>query len=457
MRAFVIALILATSVASGCGGKQARPQAGQAALPFPAARWVPGAPTYVFAAPTVREGQLALAELVEPALVAQVIGIDLTNPDALAQIGIDVEGSIAMFSAEIDPTIAVHLANPAAAQTFVDQQRGRGERDGVRLDWRIDGDWLLLHVAFAPHGDTSDWYAASKQPGAATWTARWDTARALSTAPSDLVGSVDLRTLTGKLGAHVSAFAACARQFETVRGVSVAFDIDAKAVAGKLAIDVGGGAQTITSNTLAAPPGWTAASARAPLAAQWNLDLRMVAAWVQPCLHGGPDLVAIVDQFGARTARGFAHSLDPDDKSGTGAVAIDLFHGRYFSSLLGQIPMRSKFERSRPFGAYKGKHLSVPFVATVDYVLDDRVFMIAMGDGLLERAASGGPPPPAPVFAFDVIPSGLPPDVWEWLLGEAGLPQPKLVAARLQRWNDIHLGAHLDRESLVIEARGNRR
>lgn len=457
MRALVIALILAASAAAGCGGKQHGPPAGQQAGPFPAARWVPRAPTYVFAAPTVREGQLALAELVEPALVAQLVGIDLTNPDALAQIGIDVEGSIAMFSAEIDPTIAVHVADPAAAQAFVDQQRGRGERDDVRLDWRIEGDWLLMHLAFAPHGDTSDWFAASNKPGSATWSGRWETAKQLASATSDLVGTIDLRALTGKLGAHVADFAACARQFETVRGVSVAFDIDAKAVAGKLAIDVGGGAQVIAGNTIAAPPGWTAASARAPLAAQWNLDLRTVAAWAQPCMHGGPDLVATVDQFGARTARGFAHSLDPEDKSGTGAVAVDLSHGRYFSSLLGQIPMRSKFERSRQFGAYKGKHLSVPFVATVDYVLDDRMFMIAMGDGLLERAASGGSPPPAPVFAFDVIPNGLPPDVWEWLLGEAGLPQPKLIAARLQRWNDIHLGAHLDRESLVIEARGNRR
>jgi hypothetical protein len=54
------------------------------------------------------------------------------------------------------------------------------------------------------------------------------------------------------------------------------------------------------------------------------------------------------------------------------------------------------------------------------------------------------------------LPAGLPPDVWEWLLAEAELPGAKLMAARLQQWNDIHFAAHLDRETLVIEAQGNR-
>ncbi len=181
---------------------------------------------------------------------------------------------------------------------------------------------------------------------------------------------------------------------------------------------------------------------------------------MQPCLSpqvGGPNLLALVDQLGVRSGRAFVHTLDPDDKSGTGALAVDLSHNRYFAQLLDQIPMRSKFEKSRMFGAYKGKHLSVPFVATADYVLDDRVFLAAMGDGVLERAASGASVAMPPVFAIDLVPAGLPVDVWEWLFAQAELPAPKRIAKRLQSWSDIHFGAHVDRDALVIEAQGNRR
>jgi hypothetical protein len=176
-------------------------------------------------------------------------------------------------------------------------------------------------------------------------------------------------------------------------------------------------------------------------------------------MQGGANLVATVDAYGVRSARAFAHKIDLDDKSGVGVVAFDLSHSRYFASLLDQIPMRSKFESSRKFGAYKGKHLKVPFVATADYVLDDRVFIAAMGDGQLERAASGTPPSPpvAPVLLVNLIPGGLPASVWESLFTEAEVPAPKRVAQRLQAWSDIQLSAVMNGERLEIQATGNRR
>ena len=465
MRAIVIALILAAAALSGagCGGKrQAGTVAGQPAAAFPAARWVPAKPTYVVATRSMRDAQAALTGVVNERMLADVLGVDPLSPEALASIGVDVDAGMAIFSADIDPTLVLHLSDPAAMQTFIDRQAMKGQLTSeLRVDWKLDGDWVWVHLAFAPHGDTSDWFAASKQGGAPTWGARWDAAQKLATVPSHLAGILDLAAWTSIMASRVPDFAACAQQFGGVRGVGFAIEAEGNRVAGKISVDVGASAQTIAGSTLAPPPGWTTASARAPLSAQWNLDLRTLAAWAQPCIgspsHGGPDMVAILDQFGIRTARGFVHQLDPDDKEGTGVVSLDLSHARYVGSLLDQVPMRSKFEKARQFGGYKGKHLSVPFVATVDYVLDDKTFMIAMGDGQLERAASGAPAGPPPVFALDVIPAGLPADVWQWLFTEAELPGPKLLAARLQQWNDIHLGAHLDRESLVIEAQGNRR
>jgi len=485
MRALAIAFVL---LVAGCGGKrQVGPGGPTAALAFPAARWVPAQPTYLFAARTMRDAQRSFGDAIDTlgmvagvdragvsAALTAVLQVDLLSPDALAGIGIDPDDGMALFSAEIDPTLVVHLSAPQQLQDFITHQRQRGMASQsvmmegaevftakvdseLSISWAVDGEWLFMHFAFAPHGDTSNWFAAIKHAGAATWGARWDAAQKLATKAAGLTGIIDLRAFMSKMAAHVPEVAACARQFEPVNGVAVALEAEGAWVSAKLAVDVGGAGQAIAGNVLSPPPGWTAASAKAPLSAQWNLDLRSAAAWIQPCMHGGLNLVATLDQFGVRSGRGFVHTLDPDDKSGTGVVAFDLSHPRYFESLLGQIPMRSKFERPRQFGAYKGKHLSVPFVATADYVLDDRVFIAAMGDGQLERAAAAGAPSPPPVFAVDVLPAGLPAGVWAWLFSEAELPNPKGLAQRLQSWNDIHLGAQIDHGQLVIQAQGNRR
>ena len=68
-----------------------------------------------------------------------------------------------------------------------------------------------------------------------------------------------------------------------------------------------------------------------------------------------------------RSVRAFLHSLDPDEKAGTGAVALDLAHAKFFRGQLDQIPGRGTFEKSRTFGIYKGKHVSIPFVGSGDY------------------------------------------------------------------------------------------
>ncbi len=493
MRALVIALVLA----AGCGGKQAASPAGPPAVAaaFPAARWIPANPTYVLAARTMRDAQRAFGDVVDTfgmavgaesgeisAMLTQVLAVDPLSAEAVAHIGIDLDGGVALFSDDVDPTFVVHLAAPDALQAFFDEQRQRGmvtqsvivdgnEVFTTKLDtelaisWTVDRDWLWVHFAGDDRG--TSWFTQSKHPGAATWADRWQAAQSLATHPAGLVGFVKLRELAAKLAARAPAALACARRFEAVQGAGIVVEAEGNFVGGTLALDLGGAAQGVAASVLAPPPGWANASAPAPLAAQWNLDLRALASWLQPCVAkvdesgkvvgGGPDLLAVLDEFGVRSGRAFVHSLDPDDKSGTGAIALDLSNRTYFARLLDQIPMRSKFESSRSFGTYRGKHLSVPFVATADYVLDDHVFLAAMGDHVLDRVATGAASSPPPVAAIDLTPPGLPVDVWTWLFEQAGLPAPKRIAQRLQAWQHIHFGARLDGEWLVIEAQGNRR
>ena len=63
-----------------------------------------------------------------------------------------------IVSADIDPTLVLHLSDPAAMQAFIDRQRVKGQvTSELRVDWKLEADWVWVHLAFAPHGDTSDW------------------------------------------------------------------------------------------------------------------------------------------------------------------------------------------------------------------------------------------------------------------------------------------------------------
>ncbi|HEU4614273.1 MAG TPA: hypothetical protein VFS15_19395, partial [Kofleriaceae bacterium] len=109
----MIALVLA----AGCGGKQAAGPAGPPAVAaaFPAARWIPANPTYVLAARTMRDAQRAFGDVVDTfgmavgaesgeisAMLTQVLAVDPLSAEAVARIGIDLDGGVAMFSEEVE-------------------------------------------------------------------------------------------------------------------------------------------------------------------------------------------------------------------------------------------------------------------------------------------------------------------------------------------------------------------
>ncbi|NVB84188.1 MAG: hypothetical protein HOV81_37780 [Kofleriaceae bacterium] len=490
MRALVLTLV---AVLAACGPAKGPAGAPAAVAAFPAARWVPADPTYVIAAQTFRDAQSSFRDAiditgmvfgVEASEIAQglqrILAVDPMNPDAVASIGIDLSGSMVLFSEDVDPTFVVHLTSAEAMANFLENLRTRGLRtqsivsDGVEvftaqldrdvfLSWALDKEWLWVH--FSGKADSRDWFEHSRKPAGNKWGAAWawaeGAARAAAKSPG-VVGFVDLRDIANVMTSRFPEVKPCADQFAPVERVGVAIETDGKHVAGRLTIDVGGSAQAIASQLVAPPPGWAAASDRAPIAAQWNLDLRSVADLANACtggqVIGGLDARQVLDNYGVRTVRALVHSLDPDDRSGRGAISLDLFHRRFFASLLDEVPMRSKFEKSRTYGAYQGKHLSVPFVATADYVLDDRVFLAAMGDGLLQQIGTGTPAPGTPpVLAIDLIPSGLPVDIWQWLFQQVDMPSPKRLAQRLQSWADLHLGARIDGSMLLVDAVGTRR
>jgi hypothetical protein len=482
-----VALAIVVALAA-CGGHQ-KGSAGGGGGPeaFAGARWVPPRPTYVLAAPTFRSAQLALvdaADITGMAVGAEVqeissglqflLGVDPLNPDAVAQLGIDLNGPLVAFSEDIDPTIVVHLSDPAAMTAYLDRQRAQGMKltsmivdsvevftakigGEVSVSWAIEKDWLWVHFADV-NAELGAWFEHSHKGGTPTWGQAWDWAKAQAKGQG-LTGFANVREVMAVMTKRVPEAAACAKQFDSVARVGVAIAADGKTLDGRISFDIGASAQRVGGALLQAPPGFAAASQGVPVAAQWNLDVMFLQKWMAPCFEReSRDIQQAIDQFGVRSARGIVVQFDPDDKSGVGAVSLDLAHKRFISEQLDQVPMRSRLEKDRTFGQYKGKHLSVPFVATVDYVLNDNLFIAAMGDGMLARLGTGAPASGAPPIAsVDVLPAGLKPDVWQWLFEQIDAPSPPRLAQRLQNWQSLHVGARLDGTSLLIEAAGTRR
>ncbi len=475
----------------GCGGSSspAAPRAAQAVGPYAATRWIPARPTYAIGARTFRDAQRGLRDLVEsfgPLVeldvedisqgLRAVLRVDALSPDAVAAIGVDLEGGFAVFSESVNPTIVVRLASAAQFQAFIEQQQQAGLRtqsvvsagvevftaplpNQVSISWAVADDWLWLHVGlpFAAD-DTATWFAASRTPGAPTWTADWQAAQGAPARQPAVVGFADLRRIVGALGPQAPAAATCARLLDPVAKLTLALDGDAKQMSARFAFDVGTAAASITKATLPVPEGWATATAQVPLAAAWNLDLAVVRTTAAPCTTAlGIDLLRRFEDLGVRGGRAFLRSFDPDERSGSGVASLELAHKRFFAAQLDDIPMRSVLERKRQFGPYAGRALAIPMFMTIDYVLTDAVAFAAVGDGMLASVVGKGGTVPGPVVALAVQPLGLTREAWIGLLDLLDVPHPDRVADHLLRWREARLAVTVDGARLVVAASGTRR
>lgn len=482
----------------GCGGHGSSPAASppepaSAAVSFPAARWVPAAPTYVFASPKVTDAQRSLRDAIDVLGIATdtdlrdvtralegLLGIDPLHPDPLAAIGVDVHGSWAMFSEALSPTFVVHLTAPDQMAAFLARQRARGLvpqsttveatevssvklTDGVAIRWAIAGDWMWVHLAPASE-DATAWFQASHGPHGAGWTGTWRWAQRAAGTAAGLVGFLDLHGPIAAAVARLPDAVACGKLLAPVGRVAVSVDGDDHRVAARIAVDVGSAA-ALRAQLLPAPGGWNAAAAPAAAAVQWNLDLTAARSWLAPCLAavGGP--LALPDETSVRTMRGMLLAFDPDALTGSGAVSLDLTSSAFLARQLDRIPLRRALERTRTFGAYKGASIEIPFSVTLEYVLEQKLALAALGEGLLGKLVGPAAATPGPVFALDVAPPVMSADAWATVLhvlaeqSLSGSPGPAVRRAvdRLMRWRDAHLAVTAEPTELVLTASGNRR
>jgi hypothetical protein len=490
-KTLLISLIAAG--AASCGTPRGTPAHPPSAITatYPAARWIPGRPTYVLAARSVREAQRSVKDVVDSfgivgdlyfaalsADLQRLLAVDPLVSETVASIGVDVDGGFAAFSEGIHPTIVVHLKSPEQTQAFFDQLRERGIRiasaivDGteiystqitpkVKVSWVIAGDWLWVHFTLPIARDEgAHWFSASHDPGDATWLPAWSAAIAKTGgAQPSVAGFADLRAILAALP-NPLRLSACAHLFDPVQTVAFAVDGDGKRATGRLAIEVGAAAvAAIRRATLPTLDGWASVTDHAAIAAQWNLDLPALDRWIEPCARlAGFDAREWSEPYGLRTARVVVRTVDPDAGTGTGAAAFDLEHKRFFAGELDRIPMRGRLESARRFGPYDGQTLSIPFTGLeFEYVLTDTIALAGVGEGLLARAVGRGPSPsPPPIAQVDIVPAALPKAAWEMLLRPV-TTRAAAIAEQLVRWRDGHLMIAVDATRIVLEATGNRR
>jgi hypothetical protein len=325
---------------------------------------------------------------------------------------------------------------------------------------------MWVHAQLGGARDDTAWFTASHGAHDAAWSDNWAWAQRAAGTAASVVGILDLHGVIARAVARAPDAVACAKLADPIRRVAISLHGDDRQLGARIALDVGS-TDAIQHMIVPPPSGWGATAARAAIAGQWNLDLAAARPWIAPCLALAGGALAAFDASGVRTARGLLIDLDPEQLTGSGAIALDLASSAYLEHQLDRIPLRRTLERSRTFGPYRGKSIDIPFSVTVEYVLDHRVALAALGEGLLAQIiGTGGPGAPgAPILALDLAPPKMSPHAWEAVLHVlgghdlTGTPGPatQRAAARLMRWREGHVALTTTPTELVLTATGSRR
>ena len=478
---------LCAAAICACGGSQPTNRAQPAPAVFgayTATRWIPANASYALTGRTVRDVQQNARDLIDTIGVvggvttadisrelSRLLRVDPLSADAVAQIGVDLDGGFALFSESINPTLVVRLASAPQFEAFVERQQLRVQSvvdvgvevftaaldDNVRISWAIADGWLWLHLALpGVPDDSATWFRSSREPGAPAWVAELVYAKGTGEPP--VVGFADVARFLAAASAEAPALGRCASALgaASIGRLAITLGGDRKQAGARFALDVGAAADGIAAAALPVPEGWQTVTAQVPLAVQWNLDLAAARAKADPCLRILGVDAREFDELGVRAGRGFIRTFDPDEREGTGAVALDLSHKSFFAGQLDQIPLRSTLERKRTFGPYAGKSISIPMFLTIDYVLTDQLALAAVGDGLLVQLVARGGTTPGPLAGVAVQPAGLSVEAWAELLALADVPRARTVAQQLQSWRDVRVNLTIEGSRLVLTAAGVR-
>lgn len=408
----------------------AAPPAGEVAMP--ALRWVPADAAYVVATGRVGDA-IALAREVLTG-VGAAHGADLTSldgllraelgfspvdADALADLGIDLEGSAALFGNGSQHTLVVALDGVERTAAFLDdrrpevgvsitQYRGRevysqAMPGGARLSWSLLDGWLLVHVD-ADELRSVAWLDPILAAAEHSIAAEEDFARALARAGAVLgaergaspavVGLVRVARLAADLaGVDDRGLACLASLPPVVRSIAVGGAVGWDFADGYLEVGLAPAAAAAVKGALAAPPpaGFLRLREEAGLFASWSLDLGWLAGVVEDsCLAGvlsfEDPMAAMLGWTPPPAAYHLAAShLDPAEPAGQVAAHVALRDRRFLDRQLDAIPARALFDRSATIAGTAVRVLGVPGYPKLYYHLTDASLTAAVGADWMAR------------------------------------------------------------------------
>jgi len=489
--------ILSLAVACHHGGTTGpKPAASPWIDAYPALRWVPADATYVVTAHSVDDAVQAIRALHDVAdipldvdlaeaedMARKHAGFDPLSSADLAGIGIDPHGGIAVFSQGLSPTFAIAVTDPAKAVATVARLHGGagavqtvpvdgvevsnaiGDSD-VHVQWAAADGWLFVHVELrVEHEPELGWFRAARAAGggfAASGAVDAAVAAAAhlpapGTGPKGpaVIGVGHMPALVSRLTA-LGAPAGCAGIVGGVHDVLLAGAADAKDAAGMLTLQVAG--TGAADSILAAPAGWTTARKDAPIQVEWNGDVDRLGALFSSC---DPDVGRGLASLPARAGGVFLRSLDLDDSRGEGAGWAVMRDPRMVDAALHQVPGIGLASHHRTVGTTDVVDVSIPMFPKFSYAVAASTVVLASGAGVIDQVVGAGPPAKGVVLGhLELHPNGLPPDVWDAALQQAGIARAsarKRTLRRLQAWDVGTIDVVAEPGAIVVTGHGRKR
>ncbi len=467
----VIGIIGALAVVAGCGG---RPRAADKPVEpppleraHPALAVVPAETSYLVVGRlrdvvrTIDEIRRPLALLPIPLYLDELpgasrrfLGVDVLSLDGLAQAGLDIDGSAAMFSTGLWPTFALPVRDIAEVNAWLERYRAiegvtLRERDGVEVarwqpaetfavTYAVVSGWLVVHLSDpSRESDPNAWLAATRAAmashaagAAADLVDAANAARASvgTDGPVAVLGLARMDRIAAAVteaAGDVEYITACwAGIGRAVQRVGLGVRLDDGAAEGVLSFGLSPeAAAAVRANTSAGPPaGFRAYRARAGLYGDLAVDLR----WLDDAVRGAGcpalgvgDATAMLGQYGGRGAHVAIEQFVPSSMRVRLAGYLAFGSRKAFTSnVLDAVPGRSLIESSVKIGGRKAKAIELGVVPRVVYAIDDAGVLGAVGSGVAEIAlgASGPDARGTTLAAIGVRPERMP-DLEESLVG----------------------------------------
>jgi hypothetical protein len=454
-------------------------------------RWVPADATYAIAVRRSEDAVVLLRSATDAfGILAEFdaedisresqreLGFDVLSPEAYAEMGVDLDRGLAVWSRGLGPSFAVPLADPQRTAAEIERRRGAGtvvqvsrahdvdvftirpDRD-VSFHWAIAGDWFLAHLELTEEREGEGawfeeaWAARGGLAGHADFLAALEEGTKRMGGDPPLVGLGRAPAIVGlPLVASGPGRPQCRSTIGAMRRLFLSAGVDGPDARGALVVEMPDAVPGLRALLTKVPVGWAAARTGAPLQAEVGIDLRALAGLFSPC--AGEDLVAEMDPEMPSSGRVFVHAIDLDDPSGKGSVAVELTDPGMIGRAISEIPGSRFLTKVRAVGPVDVTDVNVPTIPRFSYATVGPTTVVSVSSSIDTLVTFG--PPGDEAARLELLPKVWSVETWNSLLAPVvGREEARRdTIRRLRMWSRGFLGASIEGGAVVLVAHGTR-